>query len=212
MKENGAAILELAEALNAPVLTRLDAKGIIDEMHPLSFGVIGVHGQPGLESAAAIIASADRVIAIGVDDESLLVCNTAGLQIRKVVEIESDSFGLSTRFEAEHTLVGPIASILKDLALRVETKMAVRNRKAKVDAIMKSMTDSDDSGSELEENDVEKFSYMAHLNPDTVTQTNSLDPPSHRRYMSVPDVKSLIKDSHRLWDMLHSGDVSSTRH
>lgn len=75
-------ILDLAEALNAPVLTRLHAKGIVDETHPLSFGVIGVHGKPGLRSAAALISTSDRVLSIGVEDETLLACNMAGLQVR----------------------------------------------------------------------------------------------------------------------------------
>lgn len=75
------AILELAEALNAPVLTRLHAKGVVDESHPLSMGVIGVHGKPGLESAAMLVSSSDCVISIGVEDETLLVCNMAGLQV-----------------------------------------------------------------------------------------------------------------------------------
>lgn len=58
------AILELAEALNAPVLTRLDAKGAVDESHPLSMGVIGVHGKPGLESAAMLVSSSDCVLSM----------------------------------------------------------------------------------------------------------------------------------------------------
>lgn len=75
-------ILDLAEALNAPVLTRLHAKGVVDERHPLSFGVIGVHGKPGLRRAASLISTADCVISIGVEDETLLACNMAGLQVR----------------------------------------------------------------------------------------------------------------------------------
>ena len=76
-------ILDLAEALNAPVLTRLHAKGVVDESHPLSFGVIGVHGKPGLRSAASLISTSDCVVAIGVEDETLLACNMAGLQVSR---------------------------------------------------------------------------------------------------------------------------------
>ena len=43
----GAEIVRLAEALDAPIVTRLDAKGVVDESHPLSLGVVGVHGEPG---------------------------------------------------------------------------------------------------------------------------------------------------------------------
>ena len=84
-------LLELAEALNAPILTRLHAKGVVDESHPLSFGVIGVHGKPGLRSAASLISTSDCVIAIGVEDETLLACNVAGLQVRSKKWLFSNS-------------------------------------------------------------------------------------------------------------------------
>jgi thiamine pyrophosphate-dependent acetolactate synthase large subunit-like protein len=217
---NGAAIMELAEALNAPVLTRLDAKGVVDENHPLSFGVVGVHGKPGMELAAALISSSDRVISIGVDDETLLATNVAGLQIRKVVEIEPDAYGLSTRFEAEHTLVGPIAEICRDLALSAETKTVIRNRKKKVDDILNSMQhDSMDSMTETEEIKlIEKFAYMSHLNPSACVvhrQVSAADngdaslPPAFRRFSSIPNVKSIAKDATHLWDVFHTGNVST---
>jgi thiamine pyrophosphate-dependent acetolactate synthase large subunit-like protein len=75
------AILELTEALHAPVLTILHAKGVVDESHPFSSGVIGVHGKPGLEAAAMLVSSSDCILSIGMEDESLLVCNMVGLQV-----------------------------------------------------------------------------------------------------------------------------------
>ena len=50
------AILKLAEAINAPVLTRLDAKGAVDESHPLAFGVVGIHGKPGNNRIFSLLA------------------------------------------------------------------------------------------------------------------------------------------------------------
>jgi thiamine pyrophosphate-dependent acetolactate synthase large subunit-like protein len=158
-----------------------------------------------MESAAAIISSSDRVICIGVDDETLLICNVAGLQIRKVIEIEPDSYGLSTRYEAEHTLVGPISQVCRDLALSVETRTIIRNRKEKVDAIMKSMSKHYESQEEeLEE--LDKFGYMAHLSPNAIDPSSDESyPPVLRRFSSIP--QSLAKECNRLWQMLHTGDV-----
>jgi hypothetical protein len=163
-----------------------------------------------MESAAAIISSSDRVICIGVDDETLLICNVAGLQIRKVIEIEPDSYGLSTRYEAEHTLVGPISQICRDLALSVETKTVIRNRKEKVEAIMKSMSkDNESEKEELEE--LDKFAYMAHLGPNPIAaSSDESDQLLFRRFSSIPDMKSLAKECCRLWQMLHSGDVRTS--
>ena len=212
-EDSGAAIMELAEALNAPVLTRLDAKGVVDECHPLAFGVVGVHGKPGMEIAATLISSSDCVIAIGVDDETLLVCNVAGLQIRKVIEIEPDAFGVTTRFEAEHTLVGPISETCRDLALSVETKTVIRNRKKKLEQVQEKLARIDDSDYEAEFRQIEKFSYMAHNNPRATTyhhrrNSEGVNSISHRRFSSIPNVKALSQDSHKLWDCFLSGNVS----
>jgi thiamine pyrophosphate-dependent acetolactate synthase large subunit-like protein len=218
---NGPAIMELAEALNAPVLTRLDAKGVVDENHPLSFGVVGIHGKPGMEMAATLISSSDCVISIGVDDETLLATNVAGLQIRNVIEIEPDAYGLSTRFEAQHTLVGPIAQICRHLALRVETKTVIRNRKEKVDSILDSMKrfDSDATDDNMTEEEelrvIEKFSYMSHMNPTAnvlhrrvFSGDDASIPPSFRRFSSIPNVKAIAKNADKLWDIFHAGNVS----
>lgn len=116
----GDAIIKLAEALNAPVLTRLHAKGVIDESHPLAFGVVGVHGKPGLETAAMLISSSDCVISIGVSDQTLIAANMAGLQVRHIIEIEPDSRGLSTRFVSEHAIIGNMHEACVKLAEKCE--------------------------------------------------------------------------------------------
>jgi thiamine pyrophosphate-dependent acetolactate synthase large subunit-like protein len=185
--------MELAEALNAPVLTRLDAKGVVDEMHPLSFGVVGVHGKPGMETAAKLISSSDRVVCIGVDDETLLVCNNAGLQIRRVVEIEPDAFGLSTRFEAEHTLLGNVAEICKKLAVKVEVLAIKRDRKTEIQGYL------NNSMSALS---LQKFDYMAFHNP----SAEVIEMPNLRRRSTIPNVEECIKDAQKLWKLFHKGD------
>jgi Thiamine pyrophosphate enzyme, central domain len=214
----GCAIMELAEALNAPVLTRLDAKGVVDELHPLAFGVVGVHGKPGMEIAASLISTSDQVICIGVDDETLLVCNIAGIQIRKVVEIEPDAFGLSTRFDAEHTLVGNVADICKVLALKVETQTTIRNRKLKLaNATPQTLTDPDDEAAESRE--VEKFQYMTFQNPNATVELSGpamrrlssiavVPPPTLTRLTTVPNIKEFARDAMKIWNAFHTGNVS----
>jgi acetolactate synthase-1/2/3 large subunit len=77
--EEGPQITALAEQLNAPMVTRLDAKGTVDESHPLCLGVVGVHGNPGLEVSRDIVESADIIISCGVEDQ-MLVCPEPHLQ------------------------------------------------------------------------------------------------------------------------------------
>ena len=104
-RSSGKEILALAEAIDAPIVTRLDAKGAVDEGHPLSMGVVGVHGTPGLSDAAGIIESSTLVLALGVLDLTVLLCDPNGLQVREMVEVALDTYGLSTRFRATHSLV-----------------------------------------------------------------------------------------------------------
>eukprot|EP00544_Gedaniella_sp_CCMP2646_P006832 CAMPEP_0202498330 /NCGR_PEP_ID=MMETSP1361-20130828/25672_1 /ASSEMBLY_ACC=CAM_ASM_000849 /TAXON_ID=210615 /ORGANISM="Staurosira complex sp., Strain CCMP2646" /LENGTH=592 /DNA_ID=CAMNT_0049130183 /DNA_START=171 /DNA_END=1949 /DNA_ORIENTATION=+ len=189
------AILELAEALNAPVLTRLHAKGVVDESHPLSMGVIGVHGKPGLEAAALLVSSSDCVISIGVEDESLLVCNLAGLQIRKVIEIEPDAMACSTRFQADHTIVGDIEKICRQLASQIEILQIKVDKKRSIQQTM-----------QLDESKMmEKFSYMMHNNPTAV------EIGTHKKQLSLSrivsdGIKSVVKDADTLWKAIHEGE------
>lgn len=60
----GGEILQLAEVLRAPVITTPKAKGVMPETHPLFLGVIDMAGD---SSIAALLDSADLIIAIGCD-------------------------------------------------------------------------------------------------------------------------------------------------
>lgn len=110
----GRMILELAERIRAPILTRQDAKGCCDESHPLVFGVVGIHGKPGMELAAKLIETSQLVVSFGTHDDTVLLCNRAGLQIRSVIHFEPDPACLlfHTRFRSLHTIVGdPLRNI-----------------------------------------------------------------------------------------------------
>lgn len=187
-------VLDLAEALDAPVLTRLHAKGVVDETHPLSFGVIGVHGKPGLQSAAALISTSDCVVSIGVEDETLLACNMAGLQIRKVVEIEPDAMCVNTRFNAEYTMVGNIAMTLRDL-----TKRVLELRRARRGHSPPRHIDSKTRNEEMTEEQVNSmWDYMEY---GAQTSMEKLDESDRQ------DNKDLVDDTDTLWDQIHSKKV-----
>ena len=73
-------MLGLARRVGAPVVTRLDAKGALPEDDPHSIGVVGVHGKPGMAATAAVIDEASLVVAFGVPELSVLLCDMNGLQ------------------------------------------------------------------------------------------------------------------------------------
>lgn len=196
------AILDLAESLNAPVLTRLHAKGVVDERHPLAFGVIGVHGKPGLEMAATLISTADCIISIGVQDETLLLCNSAGLQIRRLVEIQPDAICVGTRYNAEHTLLGDVEAVVRRLAscvestmIRVEKKRAILGASdSKLPKIVRQDSSSD------------RGSYLCYNNPKSRHRTSA----SGGLELFVPKLDLLGEDefqllSDKLWKAMHNG-------
>lgn len=55
-------VVRLAEMLMAPVATTIMAKGVIPEEHPLSLGIIGMHGR---EVARKAFLEADVILAVG---------------------------------------------------------------------------------------------------------------------------------------------------
>lgn len=58
----GESLRELAERLDAAVATTLSGKGLLDESHPLSVGVVGTLGTP---AAATLLGEADVVLLVG---------------------------------------------------------------------------------------------------------------------------------------------------
>jgi thiamine pyrophosphate-dependent acetolactate synthase large subunit-like protein len=199
-------ILDLAEALNAPVLTRLDAKGAVDEMHPLNFGVIGVHGKPGLEEAAGLISTSDCIISIGVPDETLLLCNLAGLQIRKLVEIQPDAIAVGTRFHAEWTLLGDLKSVVKDLTDAVEV-LSVRVNKKRSIMIAREKKPNHVRGSSA----FDEYAYGVYGNPKAQRRRSLKTQKSVTQLL--PELKELgveelDKRTTELWEHMRSGEVS----
>jgi len=112
----GAEITALAEAINAPIFTRLDAKGVIDESHPLCIGVAGVHGSPGVAVTRDMIESSDCVISIGVEDQMMgQFMVTGGVQNRDLVYIMPDTATVTGQFNAGASLIGIVAESVRML-------------------------------------------------------------------------------------------------
>lgn len=115
----GAEILELSKTLEVPIVTSLDAKGIITEDDPSNVGVIGIFGNPGMEAAAELVRTADCVISIGGSEYSQLVLSSHGVQERSVIEIDLSSNLLDKSCTPECVLLGDIAGCCKALTKAV---------------------------------------------------------------------------------------------
>jgi len=115
------AILQLAEYLNAPIVTQLDAKGMVNESHPLVVGVLGIFGNPGLEAARTIVETSDLAICIGVSEAMELLAGHDGLQRRQMIQVEPDEIAnAGFGWQAEAKLFGPVGTVLRALKIRLE--------------------------------------------------------------------------------------------
>lgn len=106
-------LLDLAEAINAPVTTTLMAKGAFPDTHPLCVGMPGMHGT---KYANFAIQESDLLIAIGVrfDDRVTGKVDSFAPNAR-IIHIDIDPAEISKNVRVDIPIVGNARSILKVL-------------------------------------------------------------------------------------------------
>merc|ERR1712107_971848 len=85
-------------------------------------GVIGVHGKPGLESAAQLVQTTDLVLAFGVHDCTTLLCNLAGMQVRPMIHFELDAVCVTfnSKYQASHTVIGNPSQAIEAILMKLD--------------------------------------------------------------------------------------------
>lgn len=119
---SGEAIERLADTLKSPIITSFAGKGVIDESHPCSLGVLGIFGAPGVDVAQKVISQADTVISFGIKDPSFFLAGSDGVQQRKLIQCEPEMASVTHRFDRAFTLTGDLNEIANSLADRVERR------------------------------------------------------------------------------------------
>lgn len=123
----GPEITALAEMMNAPIVTRLDAKGVIDESHPLCIGVAGVHGSPGVAATRDMIESADCIFSVGVEDQMLgQFLITGGVQNRDLVYVMPDTSTVTGQFNSSAVLIGTVVDSIRLLTEELASRGAAK--------------------------------------------------------------------------------------
>ncbi|MGB3912046.1 MAG: biosynthetic-type acetolactate synthase large subunit [Thermacetogeniaceae bacterium] len=109
---------EFAEKTQIPVTTTLMGKGAIPEDHPLSLGMVGMHGTYYANFA---VSHSDLLIAVGArfDDRVTGRLDTFATQA-KVIHIDIDAAELGKNVRPHHVLNGDAKLILQELLSRVE--------------------------------------------------------------------------------------------
>jgi acetolactate synthase-1/2/3 large subunit len=109
---------ELAERTQIPVTTTLLGKGAFPETHPLSLGMLGMHGT---RYANYAVSYSDLIIAIGArfDDRITGRLDTFAPHA-KVIHIDIDPAEIGKNVRVHYPLNGDVKAVLKELLLRLE--------------------------------------------------------------------------------------------
>jgi acetolactate synthase-1/2/3 large subunit len=116
------AFRSLAEGLRIPAATTLPAKGILDETHPLSLGVLGRSGTP---PAAEASRAADLVLAVGARFSDNHTSNWRAGKIydpsaTKIVQVDVDIAEVARNYPVEVGIAGDACIFMAELLERAE--------------------------------------------------------------------------------------------
>jgi acetolactate synthase-1/2/3 large subunit len=103
----------LAELLSAPVGTSLMGKGCFSEDHPLSLGIVGMHGRA---EANKLILEADTLFAVGMRFSDRTICKGDEFcPNAKIIHADIDSAEIEKNKQVDVSIVGDAAKVISAL-------------------------------------------------------------------------------------------------
>ncbi len=113
-------LFELAIKIYAPVTTTLMGKGAFPETHPLSLGMLGMHGTVYANYA---VTECDLIIAIGARFDDRVTGRIEHFAPNaKVIHIDIDPAEIGKNVAVDLPIVGDVKNVLKSLLKHVEQK------------------------------------------------------------------------------------------
>jgi acetolactate synthase-1/2/3 large subunit len=121
IKANASAeLLAFAEAVNAPVVTTLMARGVFPDHHRLALGMPGMHG---LYTATTAIQRSDVLVSLGARfDDRVTGDPDAFAPNAKVIHVDVDPAEIGKVRAADVPIVGDARSVLTDLLSAVVSR------------------------------------------------------------------------------------------
>jgi acetolactate synthase-1/2/3 large subunit len=106
-----AEVVELAEMLGAPVVTSLLGKGIIPEDHPLSLGMLGMHGRM---AANVAVTECDLLLGVGVRFDDRATGDVRYFAPKaKIIHIDIDPVEIGKNVRVDVPIVGDAKRALR---------------------------------------------------------------------------------------------------
>ena len=166
-------VKEFVETTGIPLATTLRAKGIMDELHPLALGCVGMYGQ---NTANRYVLESDLIVALGVSfSEMTTQCwNEELFAGSKMIHVDLDERVLHRNFSAATSLQINAVHFLKKLN---EAGITQRNdlikRVAKLKKRYHYFERNENHSQPLEPTEV-MDELRNHLNEDTIVVTESI--------------------------------------
>jgi len=122
-------LLALAESLNIPVTMTLMGLGAFPGTHPLSLGMLGMHGSHATNLA---VHNCDLLIAVGsrFDDRVTGKVNEF-VPKAKIIHVDIDPSSIRKNINVDIPIVGDAKSVLRDLLAQVSAMLGGKRREGK---------------------------------------------------------------------------------
>ena len=123
IKANASAeLMQLAQLVNAPVVTTLMARGAFPDSHPLHLGMPGMHGTV---AAVTALQKADLLITLGARFDDRVTGKLSSFATKaKVIHADIDPAEIGKNRHADVPLIGDLKLTLKALIPSVQTEFA----------------------------------------------------------------------------------------
>ena len=119
--DSAALLQQLAETQCIPVVNTMMGLGSISASHPLSLGMLGLHGRPGANYA---VSKADLLIGIGVRFGDRVTRRISGFAPgARIIHMDVDPAEIGKNIRVDIPVVGDIASILADVCQQLPLEM-----------------------------------------------------------------------------------------
>ncbi|MHC1630827.1 MAG: acetolactate synthase large subunit [Methanotrichaceae archaeon] len=113
-------LFELAEKVKAPVTTTLMGVGCFPEDHPLSLGMLGMHGT---RYANYAIQESDLIVTVGARFDDRVTGKIASFAPRaKIIHIDVDPAEIGKNVRVDIPIVGDAKPVLKEMIKKIQPK------------------------------------------------------------------------------------------
>lgn len=113
-----------AEKLNIPVVNSIMGLGSFDRSSPLSYGIVGMHGD---RETNLLVYNADLIIGLGVRFSDRAIGNRGGFSKEaKIIHIDTDPGEFGKNLTCDYSLTGDLKEILKYLTENLDMRFSDR--------------------------------------------------------------------------------------